>query len=111
MNGERVRLWMASWGVPLAAAMALLGIAWAGANEPLFLACNALSRYTGDALWANWTVLGDATVVLALSLPFAGRRPDVLWALLLAALLTTLSIHSFKPLLATQRHLLCWRRK
>ena len=58
-----------------------------GNNTRYFLALNSLSTYTGDALWAYITVLGDAVVAMTLLLVFAGRKPAVLWAGILAALL------------------------
>ncbi|MBI3776710.1 MAG: phosphatase PAP2 family protein [Gammaproteobacteria bacterium] len=60
-----------------------------GNNTTYFLALNSLSRYTGDALWAHFTVLGDAVVAMAVLLAFAGRKPALLWSGILAALLAT----------------------
>ena len=77
------------WLVP---ALALLGAATlviAGANERVFTLLNRLGPETGDALWANLTILGDGTVALALCLALARRRPDLLWAVVPASLLAT----------------------
>ena len=60
-----------------------------GSNIPYFMALNGLNRYTGDAVWAHITVLGDTVVALTLLLAFAGRKPTVLWAGVFAALLAT----------------------
>jgi membrane-associated phospholipid phosphatase len=56
-------------------------------NTNYFLALNSLSSYTGDTFWAHLTVLGDTLVALTLLVAFAGRKPGVLWAGILAAML------------------------
>lgn len=87
-----------TWGTPAVAAGLALLVLTLGVNQSLFLTINQASRYTGDALWANLTILGDGLVVFALVLPFAGRRPDAVWALLLTGLLGTLATHGLKAL-------------
>ena len=67
--------------------MLFIFIILTGNNTTYFIALNGLSRYTGDALWAHLTVLGDTVVAMTVLLAFAGRKPAVLWAGLLAALL------------------------
>lgn len=67
-----------------------------GTNIPYFMALNELSRYTGDAVWAHITVLGDTVVALTLLLAFAGRKPTVLWAGVFAALLATVWAQGLK---------------
>jgi len=56
-------------------------------NTNYFLALNGLSNYTGDAVWAHLTVLGDTVVAITLLAAFAGRKPALLWSGILAALL------------------------
>jgi membrane-associated phospholipid phosphatase len=73
-----------------------LGILITRSNGPLFLLFNGLGRYTGDALWANWTLLGDALVLLVLSLLFIGRRPALMWALIMTALLAGIVVPLLK---------------
>lgn len=92
-----------TWGVPAAATGLALLVLTLGVNQSLFLAINQASRYTGDALWANLTILGDGLVVFALVLPFAGRRPDAVWALLLTGLLAALATHVLKTLIGGGR--------
>ncbi|MFZ5594848.1 MAG: phosphatase PAP2 family protein [Pseudomonadota bacterium] len=91
------------WGVPVTAAGLALLVMMPGIDQMLFLAINQASRYTGDALWANLTILGDGLVVFALVLPFAGRRPDTVWALLLTGLLAALATHGMKALIGGGR--------
>jgi membrane-associated phospholipid phosphatase len=74
-------------------------------NLALFRWLNALGRYTGDAVWANITLLGDGLLALALIGPVAARRPDIAWSMLLAALIGTLAVHGLKELFAEPRPL------
>lgn len=88
----------AAWAVPASAALAALLLALTGANRAAFAAVNAWSHATGPLPWAFVTVLGDTAVALALFTPFVLRRPDVVWALALSALLATAFVHGIKPL-------------
>jgi len=90
-------------GVPLAAALLAGWVISAGANEAVFRAVNGWPSVTGDALWANLSVLGEGATMLALSAALIGRRPQLLLAALLAALLATLLLHGLKDLVATPR--------
>lgn len=90
-------------GVPLGALVAFVLVAASGGNLPLFLLLNGLGPATGDAVWANITVLGDTVVALALCLPLWRRRPDLLWALALGGLLATAWVHGLKPWLEIAR--------
>ncbi len=92
-----------AYTVPTVALALTLGILITHSNEPLFLLFNGLGRRTGDALWANWTLLGDALVLLALSLPFIGRRPALMWALIMAALLAGIAVPLLKHAFAMPR--------
>ena len=89
----------AAWQwVPPLLALLLLGVVYAsGSNRALFMALNQLSTYSGDTVWAQLTVMGDTAVILALLLPWWRKRPDIVWAALLAALLATAWIHGLKP--------------
>jgi membrane-associated phospholipid phosphatase len=89
----------AAWQwVPPLLALLLLGVVYAsGSNRALFLFLNHFSTYSGDTVWAQLTVMGDTAVILALLLPWWRKRPDMVWAALLAALLATAWIHGLKP--------------
>lgn len=85
------------WAVPGAAAV-LFVLVWAlDANQAAFLALNRIGPATSDWLWANITLVGDATVGFALCLPLWRRRPDLLWAAAFVALLGTAWVHGLKP--------------
>lgn len=86
------------WVPPLLALLLLAVVYASGSNRTLFLALNQLSTYSGDAVWAQLTVMGDTAVILALLLPWWRKRPDLVWAALLAALLATAWTHGLKPL-------------
>ena len=81
---------MRTWLVPGVVLLAFIGVFFTGTNRELFLALNRLGPLTSSWLWANITVLGDTLVALALCLPLWRRRPDLVWAVLIAALLATL---------------------
>jgi membrane-associated phospholipid phosphatase len=85
------------WGPPLLALILLAVVYLSGSNRALFLFLNHLSAYSGDTIWAQLTVMGDTAVVLALLLPWWRKRPDLVWAALLAALLATAWTHGLKP--------------
>lgn len=86
------------WLLPLLAALGALAVYATNANEILFRLTNRLGPETTDWLWANITILGDTLVVLTLCLVVARRRPDMLWAVMVVALLSTAWVHTHKPL-------------
>ena len=85
------------WLVPAAAGIGFLWVALNGENQSLFLLLNRVGPATSDLLWANLTLIGDATVGFALCLGLWRRRPDLLWAAAWVALLGTLWVHGLKP--------------
>jgi membrane-associated phospholipid phosphatase len=92
-----------AWVVPAVAATLFAIVVATGSNRALFHALNGISHATGAAPWPYITILGDTAVAIALFLPFAMRRIDVLWALALSALLATLFVHGIKPLMSMPR--------
>ena len=92
-----------NWLPPLAFAAAFL-LLWAtGTNEAWFYRLNGWSATTGPQMWAGITIFGDALVLLALALPILWYRPQWAWALLVAAVVTTIATHTLKPWLALPR--------
>ncbi|MEO8626926.1 MAG: phosphatase PAP2 family protein [Betaproteobacteria bacterium] len=91
------------WLVPAVAVVAAIAILLTGTNERIFLLINRLGPASNDWIWSDLTVLGDTMVALALCLPLARRRPDLLWAVLPAALLATAWVHIYKPILDVTR--------
>lgn len=94
---------MRIWLLPLFCLAVFLAVYGMDANRAGFELLNRLGPLTGDWLWANLTVLGDTLVALALCLLLWRRRPDLVWAILFAALLATLWARGFKPLLDVAR--------
>jgi membrane-associated phospholipid phosphatase len=82
--------------VPSVALVIALGILVTHSNQAMFLLFNALGPRTGDTLWANWTLFGDALVLLVLSLPFVGQRPALMWALIVTALIAGIVVPLLK---------------
>jgi membrane-associated phospholipid phosphatase len=92
-----------TWLPPAVAALAFCLVAASGRNPEVFAWLNALGPRTSDLLWANLTILGDTVVALTLCLPLWRRRPDLLWALAIGALLATAWVHVLKPIVDAPR--------
>ena len=84
-------------------ALSLTGflVLWlSGLNQEFFLWLNDLGRSSvSKIVWANFTILGDTLIAFALLSPFIRKRPDIIWALLIAAVFATLWVHGLKPLI------------
>ena len=93
------------WGIPATLIIVLLALHAGSANQALFSWLNGLSRYTGDPIWANITLLGEGLLAFTLLGPIAARRPDIAWTLLLAGLIATVAVHGLKDLFAQPRPL------
>ena len=91
------------WLVPAVAGAGFLLVALTGENQNLFVLLNRIGPATGDLVWANLTLIGDATVGFALCLALWRRRPDLLWAAAWVALLGTLWVHGLKALFDVPR--------
>lgn len=59
-------------------------------NKELFLLINQASLFTGDKLWAVLTFFSDGLVSFVILLPFIYRKPRLIWAVFIAAVLFTL---------------------
>jgi membrane-associated phospholipid phosphatase len=91
--------------VPLVAGALAAWIALSGGNPAVFRAINGWPARTGDALWANLSMLGDSAAVLALCAVFIGRRPRLLWSALVAGLGCMLVLQPLKRALGVARPL------
>lgn len=78
----------------LAALLALLLLS--DGNAALFRLINAAPWPAGEWWWSNVTVLGDTMTLLCLLLPFVGRRPDLVWSIMVAVVVVSLIIHVAK---------------
>jgi len=90
------------WGVPLVALGLMLGLWSAGANTQVFLALNHAASGLGDTFWSHVTVLGDVAVFFIILL-MCGRRPQIVWHFILAALFAILWTQSLKSPLGVMR--------
>jgi len=93
----------AMWVVPLAAALGLVVIMAGQSDQVLFCTLNGLGPDTNEPFWGGMTILGDTVVCLALFLPLWRRRPDLLWALLVALAVSRLAVNTLKQWLAIPR--------
>lgn len=94
---------LTAWWVPVIGILVLTVLAATGSNLAAFQFLNHWSQITGPAPWPYITILGDTAVAIALFLPLAMRRSEVLWALAISALVATLFVHGLKPLLNLPR--------
>jgi len=92
-----------TWGVPLFSILALAIILATGSNEALFNFLNLAMSSAGDTWWGNITILGDASLGLLIILPLLGRRPDLVWQLVLAAIFASLWSHGMKEIFSSSR--------
>ncbi|HID49391.1 MAG TPA: phosphatase PAP2 family protein [Chromatiales bacterium] len=92
-----------TWAIPLTGLALLLAIGLTGSNQRLFLYLNDLLYLEPAGVWLNITLFGDAGMILVLMLPFVGRRPDLIWSAVLAALLTTLLVNGGKEFFLADR--------
>lgn len=93
------------WAVPAVCLLGMALIASQARNEGLFLSFNGWAARTPSAPWEWLTALGDTMTALCVLLMLARRRPDIVLAAMVAALVATLSTHLVKDLLALPRPL------
>lgn len=84
-----------TWAVPLAGMLLLAGIGLGDSNRELFLWLNGHLQFS-KTFWLNVTLFGDAGMVMILVLPLVGRRPDIIWAGLLAGVVAALLVNGGK---------------
>lgn len=84
------------WGVAALLAALLLLLLLSDGNAALFRVVNSAPWPAGAWLWSNITVLGDTMTLLCLLLPFVGRRPDLVWSIMVAVIVVSLLIHGAK---------------
>ena len=95
--------WVRYYAVPVVALILALAILATHGNKSVFLLFNGFGPHTGDSLWANWTLLGDAWVALVLLLPFVGRCPKLMWSAMLAAIIAGIAVPVLKDIFALPR--------
>jgi len=94
------------WFVPVFTLLAAAATVLFDVNQSFFLWLNQWGRNEpGTTFWANATIFGDTLVAFSLLGLFARKRPDIIWALFLAALFATAWVHILKPLIDNPRPL------
>lgn len=91
------------WLLPLLCLAAMAWIAGNGGNQALFLALNGLAARTWETPWAGLTALGDTLTAFCLLLVLVRRRPELVLAGMIAALIATVGTHVPKNLLDIPR--------
>lgn len=84
------------WGIPAFTLTAMLIIGLSSANQPLFLYLNHFLYFKPEAIWINITLFGDAAMVMIMLLPLIAKRPELIVRTFIAAIITTIILHSFK---------------
>ena len=91
------------WGFVLMC-LALMAIIYFGdLNRDLFFAINSFAAQFVDKLWALVTFFSDGLVTFVILLPFIYRKPQYIWAVLLAAILFTVAGQGIKHMLNVPR--------
>jgi membrane-associated phospholipid phosphatase len=91
------------WGLPLVVLIASCAIYFSQSNHSLFYSINSLSQYTGDIFWAVLTFFSDGLVSFIILLPWIRKKPKIIWAVLLAAILFTLLGQGLKRIVDVPR--------
>lgn len=95
------RYWAFGVAAVLAALLALLLVT--GANRAVFFFINGFPWPAAARLWSDITIFGDALPLLCLLLPFVGRRPDFVWAVVVAVLVVACGVDWAKDYFHTPR--------
>lgn len=72
-------------------------------NQDLFYRINSLSGITGTDLWQNLTILGDGLISALILAFWIKKRPEMLWAFLLATIFYMIVLHSLKEGISIKR--------
>lgn len=91
------------WGPPLFVLISSCVIYFSHSNQSLFFTINSLSQYTGDMFWAVLTLFSDGLVSFIILLPWIQRKPRLIWAVLLAAIMFTLIGQGMKRIVDVPR--------
>lgn len=95
------RSWV--WTPPLVVLALGALVVLTGADIKAFHWINDLSRYTGENFWIMLTILSDGVVSFTILLPWIRRRPQNIWAILLAGIAFTILSVLMKLVLNVRR--------
>jgi len=91
------------WALPVAFFFAMAVIFFSDSNLDLFFVINTFSQHTGDLFWALLTIFSDGLVSFVILLPWIRKRPQIIWAVLLATILSTLFSQVLKRMVNAAR--------
>jgi len=91
------------WGFTFACLALMAVIYFGNLNQNLFFVINGFAAQFVDKLWALVTFFSDGLVTFVILLPFIYRKPQYIWAVLLAAILFTLAGQGIKNLMNVPR--------
>ena len=74
-----------------------------GVNEFLFIKLNYFAALIPPFIWANLTFLGDALPACTIMILFIRKRPDLVWAGLIATIMATIAVNILKSYYNIQR--------
>jgi membrane-associated phospholipid phosphatase len=94
-------VWLWSWIALCLAVIAVIQIF--GINRSLFLAFNQSMYFLGEKFWALTTFFSDGLFSFVILIPFIRRKPQLIWSVLIAALLFTIFGQGLKHLLQVPR--------
>jgi membrane-associated phospholipid phosphatase len=92
-----------TWGIPLFLLACMAVILWNDTNIDVFFIINGFSGLTGEKLWALLTFFSDGLVTFVILLPWIRSKPRIVWAVLMAALISTVFIQAIKHLAQVPR--------
>jgi len=94
------------WLLAIALSFALTGVllgTWDGYHAAFYPLHPVLGGLLPDFAWEVITRFGDERILLVLTLLFARRRPEIFWAMVLAAILAALYSRSLKHVVDAMR--------
>jgi len=106
MNNNNLKIKIFSpwtWTPLFIFALLFLLLYFTKSNVELFLGINKVSEYTSQWLWANVTLFGDGLVAAVLLSLWMKRRPDIVWALIIAMLISGIGSQILKQLVEVAR--------
>ena len=90
-------------GVPLVCLLMLLFIHLGGWNRSLFLLLNGFAQNFAERIWINLSFFADGLVVFVVLFPLVRKKPEYIWAVLIASLLFLIFGQGMKQLIGGAR--------
>lgn len=91
------------WALPTVVLFAIAVVVMTSSNHDLFLILNSALYITNKYIWLNVTLFGDAAMAAIILLPLIGRRTDIIWAAIIAGIITAIFVSVGKNYFAIPR--------